>query len=249
MVTSDGDCVTMDAFLGGQITIEQPRDGYRAAMDPVLLAAAVPEARRVLELGCGVGTALLCYGQRVKGAKLYGLELDAQAAERAKRNAALNEMSGRATILAGDVLALPADFANGEFDQVLANPPFDRQAESLASPQSDRARSNREGKAALKDWIAAMLKAVRPKGGLTIIHRADRVDEILHRFYGKAGDAVVIPLWPRRGIAAKRVIIRARKGARGGAILHPGLVLHGPEGQQRYTQEASAILRDGAALP
>ena len=235
---------TRDAFLGGRVTITQSKDGYRAAMDPVLLAAAVPEAERVLDLGCGVGTALLCYGARVRHAELVGLEIDDLAADRARENAEDNDMADRTTILTGDLTA----FQESGFDQVFANPPYDRAAETIASPEPDRTRSNVEGDATLKDWIAAMLKAVRPKGGLTLVHRADRVDEIVRHLYGKAGEITVIPLWPREGVAAKRAIVRARKGMKGGACLHPGLVLHGPEGTQRYTQAARAILRDGAAL-
>ena len=239
---------TTDAFLGGRVMIEQSRDGYRAAMDPVLLAASVPEAKRVLDFGCGVGTALLCYGARVQAAELTGVEIDPTAAERARANSMSNGMSERTKIVTADLLSVPKEIVAGQFDQVFANPPYDREAAVWASPQADRARSNVEGQAALKDWLSVMLKAVRPKGGLALIHRADRVDEILSHLHGKAGEVTLIPLWPRVGVAAKRVIVKARKGVRGGAVLHPGLVLHGPEGEQRYTDAASAILRDGAAL-
>ena len=57
---SDSD-LTRDAFLGGRLYLWQPRTGYRAGVDPVLLAASVPARRgeSVLDLGCGVGTAAL----------------------------------------------------------------------------------------------------------------------------------------------------------------------------------------------
>lgn len=243
--------VTEDAFLGGKVTIRQPAHGYRAAMDSVLLSAAVPaiSAGRVLELGCGVGTALFCYGARVPDVALTGLELDAAAADLARINAAANGFDARSEILTGDLMegnatALPA---NG-FDQVFANPPYQDAASGSPSPIADRARSNVEGTASLKDWIRAMLRLARPKGGVTLIHRADRLDDILAFLHRKTGEIEVIPLWPRAGVPAKRVIVRARKGVRGGARMHPGLVLHGP-GDARYTEAASAILRDGQALP
>ena len=62
--------LTEDAFLGGRLRLLQPAQGYRAGVDPVLLAASVPAmlGQRVLELGCGVGAALLCLGRRGTGA-------------------------------------------------------------------------------------------------------------------------------------------------------------------------------------
>lgn len=239
-----------DRFLAGRVILEQPRHGYRAAMDPVLLAASVPAVRdggRVLDLGCGVGAALFCYGWRVPEAALYGLEIDPAASATARRNAKANGMAARTVIETGDVLDPPAAFRPGSFDQVFANPPYMETEAGDASPIESRARSNVEGAAKLSDWIAAMLRFAKPKGGIALVHRADRLDRILTGLAGRAGEVTVIPLWPRAGVAAKRVIVRARKGVRGGAVMHPGLVLHGP-GDTRYTAEAAAILRDGAPL-
>lgn len=239
-----------DRFLNGRLMLAQPQHGYRAAMDPVLLAAAIPSVRpgeQVLDLGSGIGAALYCYGARVPEAHLAGIEIDAETADLARANAEANGLAVRTTILTGDILSPPADLVPGTYHQVFANPPYMDASTGDASPIEGRARSNVEGEARLKDWIAALLKFARPKGGIALIHRADRIDEILSRLHGKAGDITVIPLWPRNGSAAKRVIVRARKGVRGGAILHPGLVLHG-EGDVRYTDAASAILRDAAPL-
>ena len=68
--------LTRDAFLGGLVHLWQPRSGYRAGVDPVLLAATIPavSGQRVLELGCGVGAAVLCLGARVAGLELVGVE-------------------------------------------------------------------------------------------------------------------------------------------------------------------------------
>jgi tRNA1(Val) A37 N6-methylase TrmN6 len=242
--------IVEDKFLDGRLLLKQPVTGYRSAIDPVLLAAAVPEVRpggKVLDLGCGVGTALFCYGWRVPKAMLFGVELDAKAAELARTNADINMMQGRSLISTTDILSLPESDVPGQFYQVFANPPYMDTTEGNPSPDADRARSNMEGKARLKDWISVMLKLLRPKGGFTMIHRADRTDEIICHLHRRAGDITIIPLWPRDGEAARRVLIRARKGVKGGVILHPGIVLHGP-GDARYTRAASKILREGAAI-
>ncbi|MEA1652986.1 hypothetical protein UAJ10_28720 [Nitrospirillum sp. BR 11164] len=94
--------------------------------------------------------------------------------------------------------------------------------------------------------MAAAARLLAPRGTLTMIHRADRVDEILARLAGRFGAVVLYPLWPRAGTEAKRVIVRARLGARTPARLLSGLVLHDEGG--RYTPAADAALRGGAAL-
>lgn len=253
---------TDDAFLGGRIMIRQPADGYRAAMDPVLLAAAVPPVNDrgaraggpVLDLGCGVGTALLCYGARVPHAELWGLERDPAIADLARANLAANGAGDRGRILTGDLLRPPGDLPQHAFAEVMANPPYHLEGASEASPHPRRAASNREAEARLSDWIEAALAALAPKGGLTLIHRADRVSEICALLRGRAGAITIFPLWPRAGRPAKRVIVRARKGLKSPDVLAAGLVLHG-DGERdgggedgRYSPEAEAVLRDGAAL-
>ncbi len=240
---------TRDSLLGGQVALWQPADGYRVAIDTVLLAAAVrvlPSAK-VLELGSGVGGASLCIANRVADCHIVGLDVDCDLVAAARRNAAANGAADRVVFLQGDVCAVPAEIAAGGFDHVLANPPFLEAARSRPPPDPARAAAFVEaGGDALGDWLASMVNLARHKGQVTLIHRADRLDHVLARFAGKVGDIIVYPLWPKAGQAAKRVIVSGRVGARGVLRLAAGLVLHGPDG--RYTEAAEAILRQGRAL-
>jgi tRNA1(Val) A37 N6-methylase TrmN6 len=79
-----------------------------------------------------------------------------------------------------------------------------------------------------------------------VVYRCDRLDDLLAALAGKVGEIVVLPLWPKSGRPAKRVLLRARKGVNSPLCLLPGLVLHEEDG--RYTPAAEAILRDGAGL-
>jgi tRNA1(Val) A37 N6-methylase TrmN6 len=109
-----------------------------------------------------------------------------------------------------------------------------------------RDTAKREGPCGLAAWIDAARHLAKPRGTIVLIHRADRLDEVLARLRERAGAIEIIPLWPRVGEAAKRVIVRARTGARGPTTLLPGLVLHQADGA--YTEAAEAILRAAAAL-
>lgn len=243
--------ITEDALLNGAVRLRQKRDGYRAAIDPVLLAAAVPGVRpggRVLDLGTGTGAALICYLHRVAGAQGVGIEVDPGAAALARSNAELNGFTGRMEVVQADIGGTDGIGRGiGPFDQVFTNPPYLDALAADKSPSEDKSRSNVESAANLAQWITYALGALGHKGGFTIIHRADRLDSILAALHGKAGEVEVLPLWPRAGVAAKRIIVRARKGVRGGSAVLPGLILHG-EGQS-YTPQAEAILRGGNAFP
>lgn len=240
---------TADDFLGGKLRILQPKQGYRAAMDPVLLASAAPALRRgrVLDVGAGVGTAGLCYLTRVQGPDLVALELLPELAALADRNAQDNGLADRVTVIRGDLSQHRCDLvAPNGFDLVLTNPPYLPEAAASPSPNAIRQTANVESHVPLARWLDFCLKMLRQKGVVVIIQRADRLDDILAALHGRAGEVTVIPLWPKPGREAKRVIVRARKSVKGPARLLAGLTLH--RDGERYTKEATAILRDGASL-
>lgn len=240
-----------DRLLGGRVRLVQPLSGYRAATDPVLLAASVPArpAESVLELGIGAGAATLCLAARVPGLLHAGLEIEPLYLGLAARNAALNGVE--VELFAGDVAAPPAALRACSFDHVILNPPY-HPPPSPASPVAHRDRAHREGDAGLDEWIAAALARARPRGRIAIIHRAERLSGILGALAGRAGAVEILPLAARAGRDAGRVIVRARKGVRTPLRLLAPLVLHeGPAhvaDQDDFTARARAILREGRAI-
>ncbi|MGD1876983.1 MAG: tRNA1(Val) (adenine(37)-N6)-methyltransferase [Kiloniellaceae bacterium] len=242
------DGLTEDGFLAGRLRLRQPAAGYRAAIDPVLLAAAVPAAagETVADLGCGVATAGLCLLVRVPGVAVSGLELQPPLAALATENADLNGYGDRLTVVLGDVAAPPPAFGRCRFDHVMLNPPYLEPGAGRAPQHELRRIATVEGPAALASWLACALGLLRPRGSLTVIHRADRVDRLLALLSTGCGDLAVFPLWPRRGENAKRVLVQARKGSAGPLRFLAGLALHDAVGA--YTPEAEAVLRDAQGL-
>lgn len=238
--------VTRDALLGGRVSFRQPAQGYRAAIDPVLLAATLPDdfRGRVVDLGCGAGAASLCLAARAKQAEIVGIERDPDLADLARQNVAENGMTGRIEIVTADIAALPATLAG--FDAAIANPPYLEPARANAVADGRKAAATVEGEADLGTWIEVAIGLLRPKGTLAVIHRADRLDDLLAAIRGRAGEAAIVPLWPKAGAAAKRVIVRARKALRSPLVLGSGLVLHEQDGS--YTAAADRILRGAEAL-
>jgi tRNA1(Val) A37 N6-methylase TrmN6 len=243
----------IDTLLGGRVRLRQPASGYRAAIDPVFLAAAVPAdaGEKLVELGCGVGAAALCLLDRMaredhEDLSVTGLEIQPDLADLARENAEANGLDRRFRIIRGDIKTPPPVLGPLSFDGAFFNPPYHPIETSRASEDPGRALANQEAAGTLEDWLAAALKLLKPKGHLTLIHRADRLAEILSGLQGRAGAIAVLPLHPKPGGPAKRVLVSARKHSGAPLRLLPGLPVHGDDGS--YSEVAEAILRDGASI-
>lgn len=238
-----------DGFLDGRLSLLQPLRGYRAGADAVMLAAACPAASgaALLELGCGAGVASLCLGWRVTGLRLTGLELQPAYADLARQNAARNGIA--MTVVEGDLADPPTILRGQAFDHVIANPPYF--LPGTTAPDAGRATARHEV-TPLASWVDAGLRRLRPMGTLTLIQRADRLDAILTAMAGRAGAIAILPLAARPGRAAGRVIVSARKGARGPLRLLAPLILHERHAHLADGEDLSgvarAVLRDGAPI-
>jgi tRNA1(Val) A37 N6-methylase TrmN6 len=242
------DAITENAVLGGRVRLLQPERGYRAGLDAALLAAACDAgpSTRVLEAGCGAGAALLAAAARRPEARFTGLERDPAAAALARRNAELNGLAERAEILEGDVAAGFRALGCAPFDQAMANPPFFDDPGALRAPATER-RGAWIADDGLAAWTGFLTKAVREGGAITVIHRADRLADLLALLARKAGSFRIRPVHPFAEAPAKRVLVRAVKTGKAPLVLLPPLVLHDRSGA-KHTAEAEAILRGEAEL-
>jgi tRNA1(Val) A37 N6-methylase TrmN6 len=239
---------TEDRILNGRLMLRQPRKGYRAGLDAALLAAACDAAPggRVLEAGCGPGAALLAAAVRRPQTSFMGLERDPDALDLARWNIAANGLGERVTVLAGDVAQRFSTLGLEPFDAALANPPFFDDPGAIRGPAPER-QGAYLANGGLEAWTRFLLKAVREGGTITLIHRADRLGDIL-AFLGKgAGSLRIRPIQPFADEPAKRVLVRAIKTGKAPLVLLPPLVLHHREGG-KHTAQVEAILRGDADL-
>jgi tRNA1(Val) A37 N6-methylase TrmN6 len=243
--------LTCDAFLGGQVHLYQPKNGYRAGVDPVLLAASVNavSGQSVLELGCGVGAASLCLAARVAGLDMTGIERQADYADLAVKNAA--KASARLSVVVADIADLPVSVRQIQFDHVIANPPYYHRGRGTAARDQGREAALGED-TPLDVWMQVAAKRLAPKGYVHIIQKAERLPDLLAACTSRLGSIEVLPLQPRTGRKAELVLLRARAGGRAAFKLHAPLILHDGvshgKDQEDYTPLVRAVLRDGAAL-
>ena len=234
-----------DRFLGGRVEAWQPASGFRSGLDAVLLAAAVPAVpgESVLDLGTGAGIAALCLAART-GARVTGLERHPRYASLARRNGL--------DVIEGDIAEMPVELRARRFDHVMSNPPFHDRRDGTIAPDPLREAAIGE-EMPLAIWLDAGIRRLVPGGALTVILPAARLRDALAALDARMGSLRVLPIAPRAGCPAVRVLVQARKGGRAPLVLLPPFVLHRPDVASghgdTHTDEANAVLRGGDALP
>ncbi len=225
----------------------QPAHGFRAGLDSVVLAAAVTAAprQRVCDLGVGAGVASLCLAARVGELHITGVEIDRSLAELAQANAARNGAASFEAIVA-DVLKRPRTLARQSFHHVITNPPFHNTERGTRAPAADKARATSAPARELVAWLRFARALTRPKGWITAILPPEQLPLALEALSPEGKGVEIVPLWPKAGADAKRIIIRTRMNSNAGLRALPGLVLHNADGSP--TPQAEAVLRRGEAL-
>lgn len=243
--------VTRDAFLGGALTVSQPRNGFRAGLDSVLLGAAVSAGcRTLLDMGCGAGTAGLV--ALVHAPEMTGTLVDqnAEMLALASSNLSDNGLSVRARLLTVDVTAKgsvrhAAGLGDNAHDAVIANPPFF--SDGTLADDAGRAGSRHMDATALDLWIKTAAGCAAPGGEAIFIYPAASLGPLLAGFEQRFGGLTILPLSPRPGAAASRVLIRGVKGSRAPLTLLASRPLHGEDGRG-FAPEFDAIFRGSARL-
>lgn len=239
---------TQDTLWQGKISIHQPALGYRFAIDPIFLASFI-EARNgsILDVGCGVGTALICYMKRAEseGYKYIhatGIDFQTPLASIARYNLEVNNLKGN--IVQEDIME--TSLQTNSFDIVISNPPYMESNTAKNSLNEIKHKCNAHTTTNLAQWIDFCTRMLKPKGEIYIIHMAQKLDEIIEYLSKKCGNIKVYPLWPFEKTAANRVIISATKSSKAGCTILPGMVIHEADGN--YSYEAMMILNEGKKI-
>lgn len=248
--------VTDDAFLGDALSILQPRAGYRAGVDAVLLAASVSAPHgnaplNILDAGAGVGVVGLCVARRLPSARVVLVERELDLAELAAHNIDRNGLLARVGLVTGDLtgkaaLTRSAELPDETFDAVLANPPFHTTGHGTTARTPLKAAAHEMEAQALASWVRFAARMARPGGTFTLIHKADATRDVLAAFSQRFGAIKLMPIYPRSGDPAIRVLVQGIKGSRARMTIAAPLILHG-EGHA-FTPRVEAVLRHGALL-
>jgi tRNA1(Val) A37 N6-methylase TrmN6 len=240
-----------DAVLGGRLVLRQPLRGHRVGHDAILLAAATSaqSGDHAVDLGAGVGGAGLALARRIAGVAVTLVDIDPALTALAAGNAQRNGLSDRVRAVCLDVESSVAEFAAAGLAPesaacVLMNPPFN--VSQQPSPDQARRLAHAASEVTLEQWLRTAARLLRGDGVVTLIWRADGLADVLAALGKDFGAITVLPVHPKPGAAAIRVLVRATKGNRAPLALLPGFLL--ADADSKPSASAEAILRKGEAL-
>ena len=248
---------TSDGFLGGRVLLYQPGNGHRVGLDAAFLQATIPAeaSGHLIEFGAGSGAVALAAAARAPNLTVIGIEREAEMVRLAKRALAdphNGEFSGRVRFLEGDVTAGRAarealGLAEQSADWLVMNPPFATAGHVRAAPDRLKAAAHVMDAGGIDAWVRSAAGLLKARGRLALIHRADALAELVTTLAGRFGALTLLPLHPRAGEAASRLIVTAIRGSKTPLCLLPGMALHENDGA--WTPAAADILTGRKVLP
>ncbi len=236
--------VSADVPGAWQLTLHQPRRGYRFSLDAFLLADFVlPGAhlhQPILDLGTGCGVVALLLARRFAHARLVGLELQTELVTFAQRNAVRNGLGHRVDMVCADARTLPSLVSAGGFGTVVCNPPYRRVGQGRLNPNGSRAMARHEVALTLAQLLDAARHALTRRGLLVMIYHPSRLAELCVELERTGlGLRRLRLIHPKPQAAASMVLVEAVCGGRDALEVLPPLCIGNASG--RYMAEMQAI--------
>jgi tRNA1Val (adenine37-N6)-methyltransferase len=236
--------VSADVLEAWQLTLHQPRHGYRFSLDAFLLADFVPPAshadQAILDLGTGCGVVALLLARRFAQARLVGVELQIELVTCAQQNAVRNGLGHRVDMVCGDVRSLPLLFRAGVFGTVVCNPPYRRVGQGRLNPNASKAIARHEVALTLSQLLDAARHTLARRGVLVMIYQPSRLAELCVEFdrVGLSPRRLRL-VHPKPQTAASMVLVEAVCEGRDALEVLPPLFVCDANGH--YTAEMRAI--------
>lgn len=174
---------TLDRLFEGRLKVLQPAKGYRFSVDALLLASFFRErpGESILEIGPGSGIIGLILALRTDNVQLTGIEIQEELADLARRNVAMNHLSDRIDIQAGDIRQMAKRFSPSSFDAIVFNPPYRRMHSGKVNPDRQKAVARHEVEGSFSDFLHGARHVLKPGGRVAFIYPAPRSAEAISR--------------------------------------------------------------------
>lgn len=181
-VSRRGEYLTLDDLKQFDLQLFQPRHGYRYSLDPLLLARFCGQTLsggRIIDFGAGCGIIALLLARINRDATVVAVENNPEMAALVEKNIRHNDLAGRVSVHAEDVINLRKSYHHSTFDLVVSNPPFRTPSSGKVSPHAGRESARHETTAGLADFIAAAKYLVKPSGRICFIQLPARLPEFM----------------------------------------------------------------------
>jgi tRNA1Val (adenine37-N6)-methyltransferase len=232
-----------NVFLNGRLRVDQPENGYRYAIDAVLLASR-PRPKpgdTLIDLGTGCGIIALIVAHRYPEARIHAVDIQPELVRFARQNVLTNGMSDRISVHEMDMRQLTPSMVDGPTDWIISNPPYHRANSGRINPNGQKALARHEINIDLSQLTTVSRRLLRTGGRFCTIYPAERIADLICTLH----DAGIEPKWlqiihSRSGTEGKFVLLEAIKGSRPGLRVAAPLTVYGADGT--YTVEAQKMM-------
>ena len=161
----------------------QNSEGFCFGIDSVLLSDFAKDIRnnsRVMDLGTGTGILCVLLSGKTNLKEIYGIEIQPEVADMAKRSVKLNSLQDKVKIINENILNLENVFEKGSFDAIVTNPPYKKINTGLQNESEKKLISRHELTANLEDFIKVSKDMLKDKGEFYMVHRPERLVDIIY---------------------------------------------------------------------
>ncbi|MCI8637122.1 MAG: tRNA1(Val) (adenine(37)-N6)-methyltransferase [Clostridia bacterium] len=225
------------------LKIIQNKKGFCFGIDSVLLsnfAKDIKENSKVLDLGTGTGiiATLLCGKTKLK--EIIGIEVQKEVYEMAKKSIKLNNLENKFKIINEDILNINKKLEKNTFDAIVTNPPYKKKGTGIKNEEEKKIISRHETTATLDDFIKVSKDLLKDKGEFYMVHRPDRLVDILSvmRKY-KIEPKVIRFVYSNKKSEPKLILIKGIKNANPFLKVQNNLYIYNENG--KYTKEIKEI--------
>lgn len=225
------------------LKIIQKNDGFCFGIDSVLLSDFAKEIRnnsKVLDLGTGTGILSILLTGKTNLSRIYGIELQKDIADMAKRSVILNKLQDKIEIFNMDINNLENIFELNSFDAIVTNPPYKNENTGKVNDNEYKYISRHETTANLSDFIKISFKMLKDKGSLYMVHRPERLVDIIYELrINKIEPKNIRFVYSSINKEPKLVLIKAVKNANKFLKVEKPLLVYDENGN--YTKEILKI--------
>ena len=228
----------IDELQRNDYRIIQNPERFCFGMDAVLLSsfAKAKPGERVLDLGTGNGIIPILMEAKTKGEKFFGLEIQEESADLARRSVKLNELEEKIEIVTGDIKEAADIFGAASFHVITMNPPYMTDSHGIVNPTDAKAIARHEITCSLEEMISQASKVLKCKGRFYMVHRPFRLAEIMSLMVKYHLEPKRMRLvYPYVDKEPNIVLIEGLKGGNSRITVEPPLIVYDAPGV--YTEE------------
>lgn len=225
------------------LKIIQNIKGFCFGVDAVLLsdfAKNIKQNANVLDLGTGTGIIPILLCGKTKLNKIIGIEIQRSVYEIAKKNIILNNLENRFEVINENITNLDNIYEKKSFDAIVTNPPYKEENTGITNEDEVKQISRHEISANLEDFIEISSKLLKDKGEFYIIHRPERIVDLLSEMRKYKIEPKEIRLvFSNKNNPPKMVLVKGVKNAKKYINFRENLYIYDENGN--YTDEILEI--------